>query len=543
MKKNKNVVVNLPCDGLENAVITSADETTEYYEKMTDKYIGDMYDDTPVGRVFFNVNYKRSCVPSETADSYLYNIKRGEDGLPIKDENGNSVKISLADEPMPTFNGKFRIMQQRNIDFINMTINAIKKRDMECWFSVRMNDHHNGDNPYNNSSFLYDNSEKLGVNGSKTFIDHTKEPVRNYYKNYIKELCENYDIDGIEFDFLRSCPIMAVVCNENVKLINDYVKELKAIVNEAAKKKNKVIQTAARVYPEEWINEEYGLDPVQWVADGTIDILIPEGWYVPVYFGIPVEKWRKSIDEKNVNKHPYLLLCGTDFKVKCDSTDHYGKEMIISLEQFKGFVSSAYQRGADGIYIFNHMTTEESGETYMFGHHGDWSYYIDENGNKYPKQVLKDKFCSANSQKEAETGMREYVHTCSKDDSSYYPIYVNDFKPFSFEINTGSTVKAENFTVLVGVDKADCYELSVSVNGVLTKQIDELKPAKDYEWQKSETAFETVRHVSEVAYRVLQFKLDDLTALKDGINKIIINGKGDEPKVIRWLGVRVNAEK
>ena len=90
--RNKNLVINIPSDGLEEEVITSTDLSEEEYRQNVKRYIGEFLDDTPCGRMFFNVCYKRSIVHSNTADTYLYNIKRGEDGLPILDENENPSK-------------------------------------------------------------------------------------------------------------------------------------------------------------------------------------------------------------------------------------------------------------------------------------------------------------------------------------------------------------------------------------------------------------------------------------------------------------------
>ena len=185
VNRNKNVIVNIACDAFEDTVITKLDETAEFYEEMTEKYISHIFDETPVGRAFFNVCYKRSCVLSETADTYLYNIKRGQDVLPVLDENGKAVKEYLPKDKLPRFNGKFRLMQEKNTDIIKMALEATRKRGIEGWFSFRMNDHHLSDDPIFNSSFHYDNAEKYGVYGSYTFIDYTHLAVRNYYKNYI----------------------------------------------------------------------------------------------------------------------------------------------------------------------------------------------------------------------------------------------------------------------------------------------------------------------------------------------------------------------
>ena len=541
LRRNKNVVVNVAGDGFEDTVITKLDESVEFYEEMTEKYISYLFDDTPVGRAFYNVCYKRSCVLSEVADTYLYNIKRGEDGLPVLDENGKAVKEYLTNERLPSVNGKFRIMQQNNIDIIKMALDATKKRGIECWFSFRMNDHHCPDDPMFNSSFHYDNAKEIGVFGSNVFIDYTKKAVRNYYKNYIKELCENYDIDGIEFDFLRSCPIMTDVSDENIEIVNEFLRELREIINDIAKNKGTVIQTAARTFATIERNECYGLAPSKWIGEGLIDLLILENWYIPTFYDIPVKKWREYIKQDNKANHKYTLLCGTDYAIKCGSDDYHTKEMNMSLEQVKGFVSASYQNGADGIYFFNFFTDTKPFERYLGIQSSDLSYYINENGEKICKKDMKNKFSVANSQKEAECGEREYVLTFAFGEKPTCPVLVENWIPYVFEINTGASVKSGNFTVMIGVDDIE-EKLGVSVNGAVARQISDMPKANDFVWKENKKPNEMVDHISEVAFKVLRFTVDDLSAIKDGYNKIVVYSKGGQPQVLRWIGVSVNAD-
>jgi len=74
--RNKNVVVNIPSDGLEEEVIRTMDADVEVYRRNVKRYISEFLQDTVCGRMFFNVCYKRSVVHSNVADTFLYNRKR-----------------------------------------------------------------------------------------------------------------------------------------------------------------------------------------------------------------------------------------------------------------------------------------------------------------------------------------------------------------------------------------------------------------------------------------------------------------------------------
>ena len=244
MERNKNIVVNIPADGLEEEVIRRTDLSEETYKQLVKAYIKEFAEDTACGRMFFNVCYKRSVVHSNTADTYLYNIVRDDNGFPILDGEGNLVKELSPEVTVSPLNRGYRKMLERDIDIIKMAVTEAKACGMEAWLSVRMNDHHYPDDRGFNSSFAYDRAETLGVQGigiegARQYMDYTKPAVQNYYKNYIQELCENYDIDGIELDFLRSCPVMSVVNEENIRVMNGYVSSIKEVANIAAGRSGK----------------------------------------------------------------------------------------------------------------------------------------------------------------------------------------------------------------------------------------------------------------------------------------------------------------
>jgi len=100
-----------------------------------------------------------------------------------------------------------------------------------------MDDHHDINDPGLNSSFSYDNFERTSIDGDGERLDYCKEEVRNYYGRFILELCHKYDIDGIEFDYLRTCPIMSCVNDETTNTLTEYMRSLKEEAEKIANKK------------------------------------------------------------------------------------------------------------------------------------------------------------------------------------------------------------------------------------------------------------------------------------------------------------------
>ncbi len=535
MERNQNLVLNIPSDGIEEEVIRGFELSKEGYQERLKNYLATFLKDTPVGKVLVNVCYKRSVVPSDVADTYLYNILRDENGYPLLDEKGNLQKEISPELTQTELNRGFREMQKRNIDIIGMAVEEIKRYGAKAWFSVRMNDHHFPNDPGFNSSLSYERAEELGVNGGRRNLDYTKAPVSNYYRNYIEEICRNYDVDGIELDFLRSCPVMGEVTEENKNLLTEYVAAVSAIVRKIGKEKGKEMGVSVRVYPTEEMNLDYGIDAARWVAEGFVDTITLENWYIPTHFNIPVERWRASVDALNVKRRAYTLLCGTDWAVQCDLTMYSGMAMWISLEQFRGFVSASLSRGADGIYIFNHFNAEDT--CHQFPNMGSYSYYIDEAGNETKKHVLREKICAANSLAEAETGKRCYVKTYAPDSESPYPIHIKEGKFFETEINTGKKLPEKYWNILIGIEETKSeIPVFVEVNGKRTKKLPDVPKKKGCHFRVTDEAYPLVNHISETAPRVMRFGAE-LSSVTSMFNQIKILSSGSEETQIKWLEI------
>jgi hypothetical protein len=91
--RNMNVCVNVAADGIESEIIKNTKLDKVVYEKSVASYVASYLNGTNVGRMFYNVSYRRSVVDSDTVDSMLYNVVRDADGFLIRDEYGD-VTIS-----------------------------------------------------------------------------------------------------------------------------------------------------------------------------------------------------------------------------------------------------------------------------------------------------------------------------------------------------------------------------------------------------------------------------------------------------------------
>lgn len=421
----------------------------------------------------------------------------------------------------------YRVMIERGIDVIEILIRAARRYGAQVWLSVRMNDHHFPDDPGFNSMLSYTRADELGVNGSRTYMDYSHPAVRRYYMAYLLELCRKYDIDGLELDFLRSAPLLSDPGPQGQLILNRFLRDVKTEISAASSGR---VRLSARIYSTPEHNLSFGIDAAQWIADGSLDSLTVSSFYIPTFFSIPIDQWRMQIDKRNTANHPYSILAGTDWAVRCDSRDGIGCLVWLTLEQLRGFASSAYHRSADGIYFFNHFSTDNT--------YGAVCFYMDERGDLVPRNVLRDKFFAAASRKASESGLRSYVNTCRTFYNDLYPIWLSAGDTFTAVINTGSRFDSGTYCIILGLDEgSDAPE--VYINGIAADRGVPLDKPNGSGVLALEGNMPVARHISEVAPIVLRYDLQVLDTVRDGDNtlRLALSGNADHASV-KWVEIQ-----
>ncbi|MBN2547240.1 MAG: hypothetical protein JXB50_15665, partial [Spirochaetes bacterium] len=136
-------------------------------------------------------------------------------------------------------------------DMIKTAVNACKKYNMAAFVSYRLNDVHLlefAETKHSNSiwcsRFYIEHPEyRLYPLESQTYSvkngqNWAVKEVRDHKFAFIKEICENYDIDGIELDFMRSGMLFRTDQTsekERISIINNFIKETRTLLNQTVK--------------------------------------------------------------------------------------------------------------------------------------------------------------------------------------------------------------------------------------------------------------------------------------------------------------------
>ena len=546
---NPDYVLQLPCDGIIMNVIYKyafGRDKINYVEgidfpktadgkidkqkikRETEEYLEKFVSGTSIGRVFFNVSYTRAATPSKCMDTFAYNVDMGADG---KVKSVQITYIPLETKGYPGFR-MFDYTLRENIDLIGYGIDYVNANGREAWVSIRMNDHHAPDNAAVNAHYRIDYAAEWGINGKPNKMDYLVPAVRKVQLNYIKELCENYDISGVELDLLRSDPYMSRTDREATDIFSAFIRSVKEEINKIAAKKKKKIGLAVRVFATPEINLKFGLDVAQWVSEGLIDIVTTANFFQPVSFDLPMDHWRAAIAAKNVNNHRYTLLGGLDWGVMSSPLYH----LAMNGAYTRGFVSSVYGNGGDGVYLFNTFNTE--------GHFAT-GYRVTENGVEEYNNFEERKNASE-SLAVAESALRRYVFsyfTTDEDVWNILPVTLKCGEKYAFDMQTGGAPKQGYFMAVVPVADEN-VSIEAYLNGKPMRQISDMRrnAALPY-FPMKENGCNEVNHITQIGRRVLQFIAADLRDVNNGRNLIEINNMGETNLTLVWFEIFSDGRK
>ncbi len=498
--------------------------------------------DTVVTRVLLNGNYNRDLTGSPVADTAYYNRIYDAAGNVVESEAPTPVEYAA---DTTCWWKSCALMEKDGIDYYGYAVAGAWEAGVEPWAEIRMNDSHSyGKETWAN--FTDRENSSILENGQRGIRFNYAEPsVRNYWKNYIVDMVTRYDVCGVDLDFLRD--VRYGVDSTQTAVITDWLKnDVRPAVNavlaaDAAERPDysrETIEISARVYPEEEQNIEIGLDAAQWVADGSVDVLVVAG-YDNISFDYSVADWRKSIADKGGADTDYDLLVGGSHYIvgQASNVNKYNTLAFRMQEAFaKGFASAAYYNGADGLYTFNTYRPQDTAYTTVTPegvatrHGGSWEKLL----VKYKSMVPEV----------AETGLRSYVYT-NEQGLRYgagLPVGVFAGKSVNFSVNTAHKPEVGYYTVLVGIDSNKGYldnKLDVAVNGVEATQIRDLPSDRSFAFVENGPSY-TPEHISQTAPRVMQYQVP-LSAVKDGVNDVKITNNDVGTHSVMWLQINVDA--
>lgn len=264
-------------------------------------------------------------------------------------------------------------LRKLGTDALEMTSRFCRERQKEIFVSIRVNDTHDaaypqpGTNPKRSwlfPRFKTEHPECLyggdGVGnppfGAWTAVDFEQPAVREHMRAFVRDFVNNYDVDGIEFDFMRHCQLFksvgwgAYATGAQLKLMTDFMKELRGIVEAAGRRRGRPLLVAVRTPDSVGYCRAVGIDIEAWLGAGVADI-----WSVSDYFQL--EYWDENV--KLAHKYGvkiYAALAESRVSAAVKKQSGKGARMLPGRNTVESFVAeyaAAMASGCDGIELFN----------------------------------------------------------------------------------------------------------------------------------------------------------------------------------------------
>ncbi len=498
--KNYCNMINICADGLVELALSENATNSAEAEKTLNKWIKSYTDNTDFGAILLNTNYHVSYIPSKVWDMAWERL----DKVPVRYEDCGEHEWWK----------NYILAHQMGIEPFCLAIKAIKNAGAKVFFSIRMNEFHYMSRWRTAGASLWYERPDLRIAEEEPF-DYENKEVRDYYLIYIKELCENYDIDGIELDYWRGQEFFkAPITPEKTAIITEFNKEIRKEVNKIAEKKGKKIIISARthIHPEKAL--EKGWDSVSWVRDGSVDVLTLSNFFIPSSCEAPIKKWVELIGEDKVQGRDYKINVCADMASCCIAWPMPElKWLLTNTQTMKGFGATHFDNGADGIYTFNLLNRD---------------YH-------YPANERECDFSEFGNAESCKKGKR--IHILTSDEPSKYGLK-NHLKAclkagekIELELHTSDKPKNGGYDIIVGTNE-EMPEIRVTINGNLCERIGKLEG----------TPFNpdspmNVKTVTEAA-KCLQIFRPRLDWVKDGMNDFEV--KAEQDTELTWFEVDIN---
>lgn len=249
-------------------------------------------------------------------------------------------------------------------DPLQLAVEFGHANSIEVFWTLRMNDIHDAFTPPLWPQWKTDHPDALlGERGDwGTYppgsqhhwwsgVDFGRENVRQRTKELIREVALNYDVDGIDLDWLRH-PIHfpetlrgEPVPAGKTALITQLVRDVREMLDRIGGRGGRPILLSARVPMRVERGLYIGADVGTWLREGLIDLVVAGGGYIP--FSMPNGELVSLGHEHGVPVYPCISASGMTRRPP------YGPGGAHGIEAWRAAAANAFAAGADGISLFN----------------------------------------------------------------------------------------------------------------------------------------------------------------------------------------------
>lgn len=333
------------------------------------------------------------CGTAGTFGKYFHPVS--DSGGSMMDEQSGAYFRRLFGDRKHHFNPLTALLRA-GTDPLRMQVESAHTNGMEFFWSMRMNDIHDGNKDYGYTRLsdwkkkqLFDEDGQLLSNSDPRFMAHLVGPggrsptsanyadkiVRDMVEDTITYVSKHYDVDGIELDYFRHLYLFAsqnrkqTVTDNEREALTQMMRNIRDKTEQIGKARGRPLLLAIRVPDSPAYCREIGIDLETWLEEGLVDLLNVSGYF-------RLRDWGKSVAlGKKYNLPVYASLDESriPYKERPDRND----EPVLRARLLEAMAA-----GVDGAYIFNFQLAKDWER--VFVSKSDHTYDLDKPARFYP---------------------------------------------------------------------------------------------------------------------------------------------------------------
>ena len=235
-------------------------------------------------------------------------------------------------------------------DPVAQTVEQAKKQGIAPFISFRMNEAHwhlQESSPMHSS--FWKNNPQFRISENNKCFNYIHAEVRDHYFALLSELVENYDVAGLELDFMRHPFYFSKEdLDQGREIMTGFIARVRQMLNEWGAKRNKKLQLSVRVpCTVKWANE-VGLDVGRWDREGLIDMVNISPFFMSST-GLDVSGYKSIVNHAATYGEIHFILENTE--LRNGFINNCTRKM--NRQMYRALAATFLDEGFDGISLFN----------------------------------------------------------------------------------------------------------------------------------------------------------------------------------------------
>ena len=234
-------------------------------------------------------------------------------------------------------------LHDAGVDFFKVALEQAHRDGLTYLAGFRMNDRHG----VAQQGKVYRENPQWHLEGFPGGFDFSKQPVRDAHLTFLKQLLDGYDVDGVEYDYMRWVYVFPRGTEKkNAPLLTDFMRSSRRLLDEAGRRRGRKLLLAARVPDRLQEAIDVGFDVPAWIEQGLIDYVVPSHFGC-MDFDVKVEKYRELTEGTDCRVYPSTQgwLWSADWRMPMTG---------LGREHYYAAATNYYAFGADGISTYNY---------------------------------------------------------------------------------------------------------------------------------------------------------------------------------------------